>query len=358
MLRVQPTLTILAQMVSSFFFESEGVDFVQIDFSSNRPFSNQTLNSFRQLKSLFKCNSFDLIHCHTPIAGALCRIACRRLRKAGTKVIYTTHGFYFHKSGDFKSWALFYPIEWFCSGFCDAIVTINSEDFTVAKRMRCRKVFHMNGMGVDINRFWKNDVDCTAIRSKLDISPNDIVVLSVGELSKRKNQKIVVEALSLLHRPDVVLLHCGNAMNDLNTKDEVLQAAKSGGVRLLMLGLRSDVPDLCKIADIGTLSSTREGLGLAGIEMLASGLPLVASSVHGIKDYVKDGVNGYLANPYDARSFARGIEKLFDPATRAGMKDVCHDSVKSYDVSITRKQLAGIYDAMFPNEGFLLMGDD
>ena len=92
--------------------------------------------------------------------------------------------------------------------------------------------------------------------------------------------------------------------------------------------------------------------------MLASGLPLVASSVHGIKDYVKDGVNGYLANPYDARSFARGIEKLFDPAARAGMKDACHDSVKSYDVSITRKQLAGIYDAMFPNEGFLLMGDD
>lgn len=290
------------------FFESEGVDFVQIDFSSNRPFSNETFSSFWQLKSLFKCKSFDLVHCHTPIAGALCRIACRRLRKAGTKVIYTTHGFYFHKSGDFKSWALFYPIEWLCSGFCDAIVTINSEDFTVAKRMRCRKVFHMNGMGVDIDRFWKNDVDCTAIRSGLDISPNDIVVLSVGELSKRKNQKIVVEALSLLHRPDVVLLHCGNAMNDLNTKDEVLQAAKSGGVRLLMLGLRSDVPDLCKIADIGTLSSTREGLGLAGIEMLASGLPLVASSVHGIKDYVKDGVNGYLANPYDARSFARGIE--------------------------------------------------
>lgn len=326
------------------YFRSLGVTFEQIDFSSNKPFSRATANSYEQLKQLLKDSHFDLVHCHTPIAGALCRWACRTMRSCGTKVIYTTHGFYFHKGSGFKSWALFYPVEWIMSGLSDAIITINSEDYRAASRMRCPHVYHINGVGVDVDKFWSVDIDRDGYRKSLGIGPNDTVVLSVGELSRRKNLKVVIDALALLARPDIVLIHCGNAMNADNTLEEVKKAAEEGHVRMKMLGLRNDMPQICKCADIGTISSTREGLGLAGIEMLASGLPLVASGVHGILDYAKDGVNGYLANPYDAMSFAHGIEKLLDPDVRAKMRSVCHETALPFDSAVSRMQMKRIYD--------------
>jgi glycosyltransferase involved in cell wall biosynthesis len=326
------------------YFEKLDIDFFQIDFSSNEPLSKASLDSYRELKDVLVNTHFDLIHCHTPIAGALCRIVSRGLRKKGTKVIYTTHGFYFHKKSGVKAWLLYYPVEWFLSGLCDAIVTINQEDYQVAKGMRCSRVYHINGVGVDTDKFWNVQVNRDAYRHKLGIGPDDVVVLSVGELSRRKNQKVVVDALALINEPRLVLVHCGNAMNNANTKREMVDAANCEHVRLIMLGLRNDMPQICKCADIGTISSTREGLGLAGIEMLASGLPLVASAVQGILDYAKDGGNGFLADPLEPRSFARGIKKLLDPMVREGMRQTCHDSSLPFDSSVANAQMAQIYD--------------
>jgi glycosyltransferase involved in cell wall biosynthesis len=326
------------------YFEKLDVEFFQIDFSSNEPFSKNTLDSYRELKGLLRRKHFDLIHCHTPIAGALCRIASKGLRKKGTCVIYTTHGFYFHKGAGLKAWLLYYPIEWFLSGWCDALVTINWEDYRVAKRMRCSHTYHINGVGVDTDRFWNVQVNRDDYRRKLGIEPDDTVVLSVGELSRRKNQKVVVDALALIDKPNLVLVHCGNAMNPDNTRQEIVSAAERGNVHLIMLGLRHDMPQICKCADIGTISSTREGLGLAGIEMLASGLPLVASAVHGILDYAKDGENGFLADPLKPQSFAEGIARLLDPEVRRKMRQVCHDSSLPFDLSVTHAQRALVYD--------------
>lgn len=322
------------------YFQEHDVKFYQIDFSSNKPFSKETLKAYKQLKKIIEREKFDVIHCHTPIAGAITRWVSRNKRKNGTKVIYTTHGFYFHKGASKKSWIIFGTIERFMSRFCDAIITINNEDFNNAKTMHCKNVYHINGVGVDINKFKNVQINREEYRKSIGVDNSDIMILSIGELSKRKNQKVVVEAIAELNNPNLIFVHCGNAMNREATTEEIKQIAKEKNVRIKLLGLRKDIPEICHCADIGTISSTREGLGLAGIEMIASGLPIVASNVHGIVDYVQDGVNGFLANPYSIEDFKKGINELISGKLK---KEYISDSVLEFDKNKSFKQVKSIY---------------
>ncbi len=95
-------------------------------------------------------------------------------------------------------------------------------------------------------------------------------------------------------------------------KEELQQLANELNVHIKFLGFRKDIPEICCSADIGALPSFKEGLGLSGIEMLAAGLPVTGSNRQGIKDYVIDGVTGYLANPEDSKSFSEAIQKCFE----------------------------------------------
>ena len=214
------------------YFEDMNVVFHQIDFSSSKPVSFETLKSYKQMVELFKKEHFDLIHCHTPIAGAIARFAGRRQRKAGSIVIYTTHGFYFHKHSSKKTWMVFHTIEDMMSRYCDAIITINREDYENAKKLHCRKVFYIPGVGVDTKRFRDVDIDRSAYRKMLGIRDNQLLVLAVGELSHRKNHQIIVKALAKAQIPGAVFMICGNAMTSANTKEELEQLAKEVGIDL------------------------------------------------------------------------------------------------------------------------------
>ncbi len=335
--RVQP----LAGDIDAY-MEQIGVVFHQVDFSSTNPICKDNLKAYFELKQLKKEYHFELVHCHTPIAGAIGRLVFFTERTSGTKIIYTTHGFYFHSRSSKKQWFIYHTIEDIMSYLTDMIITINYEDFGNAQKMHCKNVRHINGVGVDTNKF----INCPTnreYRKKIGIEEDTLMILAIGELSRRKNHQIIIKALGQLKNKDVVFVICGNAMNGEATTDELKQLAKRNNVRLLLLGLRSDIPQICKCADIGAMPSLREGLGLSGIEMLASGLPLVASSSHGIKDYVEDGKNGFLADPYSADEFAEAIQKLSDKAVRTNMKEKCIESSRKFDISISFEQMEKIY---------------
>lgn len=328
------------------YFKEMNVIFHQIDFSSSKPLSIETLKSYKEIVALLKNNYFDVIHCHTPIAGAIARYAGREQRKKGSIVIYTTHGFYFHKYSNKKVWIIFHTIEDLMSRYCDAIITINREDFENAKRLHCKKVFYIPGVGVDTKRFGDVSVNRSSYREKLGISEEQILILAVGELSCRKNHQIIIKALAKAKNPNTVFMICGNAMTSANTKNELEELAMESGVDLRLMGLRDDVPEICKCADIGVMPSTREGLGLSGIEMLAAGLPVVASNVHGIVDYIKNSINGYLCDPFDEDAFAEAIKKLCDPNIRKSMAGNCVKSAEPFDIKYSRKAMQDIYTEM------------
>lgn len=128
------------------------IDFFQIDFDTKNPLSRDNVIAYKQLKKVVN-EEYDLIHCHTPIVGILTRMAAKKYRKTGTTVIYTTHGFTFTDKSSKKNWIVYFNAEKLMSRFCDAIITINHEDYNNAKRMHCPKVYIIPSVGLDSNRF-------------------------------------------------------------------------------------------------------------------------------------------------------------------------------------------------------------
>lgn len=323
----------------------KGVTFIDAKIDAKSPLTRNNLDYYKKVKALLEKHHFDLVHCHTPIVGLFVRLAARKYRKRGTKVIYTTHGLAYTHLSSRKEYFVYHSIESLASWFCDAIITINMEDYESAKRLHCKSVFHINGVGVDTKRFGSADIDRDEYRKQLGVPKNKLMVLAIGELSRRKNHTVIVEALAKLdNKADFVFAICGREMTAGGTGDEIRRMSREYGVDTLFLGFRSDIPEVIKCADIGVMPSVREGLGLSGIEMLSEGVPLVGSDVQGIREYVIGDKTGYLCNPNDADAFAEGLRRLADAETRNRMRPHCKDIVKQFDIAVSVKQRREIYN--------------
>lgn len=284
----------------------------QIDFGRS-PFSKSSYIAYKQIKKLLKENDFKILHCHTPVASAISRMASAKLYlKSKIYVIYTCHGFHFHKKSGIKSWLLYYPLELFTSIFTDMIITINHEDFKVIKKFPVKYKKYIPGVGVDTHSIYARKPDVASLRKEYGIPEDAFLILSIGELSDRKNQGVIIEAIGQLHREDIYYLICGTGENE--SKYRRLSIEKSIQDKVILAGHidHDKVMDLCHACDIGALPSTIEGLGLAGIETMSAGKPMIGSNVHGIKDYIINGKTGFGLNSNDIEGFAKAIEKLAD----------------------------------------------
>ena len=101
---------------------------------SRSPKSIDNIKAYFQLKEILSNNSYEVIHCNTPVGGIITRLAAMNARKHGTKVFYTAHGFHFYKGAPKKNWIVFYPIEKLMARFCDTLITITKEDYQLARR--------------------------------------------------------------------------------------------------------------------------------------------------------------------------------------------------------------------------------
>ena len=108
-------------------------EYVEIDFKRN-PLHPGNVSAYSKLKELIDREKFDIVHCHTPVGGLLGRLAAIKARKGGTRVFYIAHGFHFYKGAPLKNWLMYYPVEKFCSRFTDVLITINQEDYALAKK--------------------------------------------------------------------------------------------------------------------------------------------------------------------------------------------------------------------------------
>ncbi|WP_294633416.1 glycosyltransferase [uncultured Bacteroides sp.] len=321
---------------------SEGVILHNICFVRS-PFCSQNLMCYKHLKRIIDENNFNLIHVHTPTVGILTRFAARNARKRGTIVMYTCHGFHFHKAAPWKNWIMFYPIERFMSRFCDYIVTINKEDYNRSKTFYAPFVHYIPGVGVDINRIHKCKVDRRAYKCNLGVPEDCILILSIGEMIERKNHEVVIRALGMLHDSKIYYAICGKGP----LKEHLACVAKTLGIaeKVKFLGFRKDIPELCNTADISAFPSRIEGLGLAGIEAMAAGVPLISSDVHGILDYVIDGKTGYTCKPNDIEGFAKAIAILAnDEKLRNQMAASCWEAVAPFEIENALHEMWKIYD--------------
>lgn len=323
--------------------KSEGVILYNIHFARS-PFSAENIECYKKLQTIIDDIHFDLIHVHTPTVSILTRLAARKVRREGTVVMYTCHGFHFHNAAPKKNWMMLYPMERIMSHFCDYIVTINQEDYLRAQTFHVPNVRYIPGVGVDLSRIRKAaGVDKAELRKSIGVPEDGILVLAIGEMIPRKNHQVIIRAIAKIKNKNIYFAICGKGP----LKDELKQLANTLGIgeRVLFLGFRKDIPELCNIADISAFPSRIEGLGLAGIEAMAAGVPLVSSNVHGILDYVKDGKTGYALDPDNVDGFAVAIKKLADSKDlRSSMHDACIDAVEPFNIHNALRAMWDIYD--------------
>jgi len=282
--------------------------------------------SLIRLVQLFRRERFDILHAHTPIAALLGRIAARL---AGIPmVVYTAHGFYFHDQMRPLPKAFFVFLERLGGAMTDLLFTQSAEDAATAVDQRFLPADRVVaiGNGVDPDTFMPGDVAVRMrIRTALGIPAQAIAIGMIGRMVSEKGYGEFFAAAARIagtHR-DVYFVAIGDRLpsDHAGSIDAELESAGEAlGPRLILTGLRDDIPDLLSALDIFTLPSYREGMPRTIIEAMMMALPVVATDIRGSREEVVDGETGLLVPVRDEVALADALLKLTDdPAARRRM---------------------------------------
>lgn len=311
------------------------------------PFKIQNIKAYFKLKSMIKENNYDIIHCHTPLGGVLARLAARKVRTHGTKVIYTAHGFHFCKGAPLLNWLIYYPIEKQLAKYTDCLITINEEDYELAlqRKFQAKHIEHVHGVGVDTNRYRPiTETEKAELRKSFGYEPNDFLIFFAAEFNKNKNQQLLINSLALVqdYMPDAKLLLAGEGV--LQEKCRQLADQLKIAHKVDFLGFRKDIEQLVPMCDLAVGSSFREGLPVNIMEAMACGLPIVASKNRGHVELVQDQENGFIIPPYDYGQFARSLLKLYQShELRKTMGIASIHQVQTFSLAQLQLELSAIY---------------
>ena len=308
------------------------------------PLSKSNIKAYKQLVKIIRDEKIDYIHCNTPVGGILGRLAGKKCNVK--KVIYQAHGFHFYKGAPKKNWLLYYPVEKFLAHYTDALITINSEDFELAKnKLKLRgggKVYYVPGVGIDTAQFNDEENLREKKRTELNIPSDAFVLVSAGELNANKNNRVILSALEQLKQKNIHYVICGVGDLEVGLRKQVDNAGLQDNVHFL--GYRNDVKELYAMADCFVMPSYREGLSRSIMEAMASGLPCIVSKIRGNTDLVEHGENGFTCPAADAQAFADSIMQLASDRTlRFGMQKNNLEKIKNYDVSVVEQKMREIY---------------
>lgn len=310
--------------------------YFDVPFERN-PFKLGNVKAYKQLKTIINDGEYDVIHCHTPMGGCLTRLAANKARKNGSKVFYTAHGFHFYKGAPLINWLIYYPVERFLAHKTDVLLTINTEDYHRARRFKAGKKVYIPGVGIDIERYSKHNIERNRMRKENGIPVDAKVLLSVGEVNSNKNHRIVIEALPDLE--DYWYVICGKGPLEHNHR----KLAESLGVseRVIILGYRTNVEDYYKMSDIFVFPSKREGLGLALMEAMASEMICVASINRGTNDLLgESNLRFHSNNKEELIEILQNIDK-YDTETEIKKNK---EHLRKFDIKNTLTLLKQLYE--------------
>lgn len=316
--------------------EDEGVDCININFARS-PFSFKNIGAYQMLKNIIYDEGIKLIHAHSPVGGVITRVLV--LNNDQKRLIYTAHGFHFFKGASIKNWLTFYPIEKFFSYFTDDLITINSEDFQLAKKsFHAKRLHYVNGVGIDLKKF---DADKKKVNSNK--KQTKLKLISIGELNKNKNHRLVIEAIHQSKFKDCFSYDiCGEG----TLKEELTQLIKQYGLenQVRLLGYRDDVHHLLAESDIFVFPSFREGLPVSVMEAMATGLPVLASDIRGNHDLVVHEKGGFLFESGNVEDLVHYLEECFlHQENMIAFGDYNLQKIQEYSSDYVDSQMREIY---------------
>jgi len=196
----------------------------------------------------------------------------------------------------------------------DAVV-INSagiRDFAVIEEGAPGSKIHVIHNGVKAEDYLE-PLDRAALCSEFDLSPERCLIGAVGRLTHQKGFDVLLRALSLINREDIILLMIGRGEHEASLR---AQADKLGlRYQVHFAGYRRDVPRLLGALDLYVHPARFEGMPNALLEAMAAGCPIVASFVDGICELIEDGVHGWLVPAEDADALAGAMQTALNDRT-------------------------------------------
>lgn len=260
-----------------------------------------------------------------------------------TTLVTTLHSLEYRRSGgvDTPEGKMVDSLEWW-STYESSLIIVCSNSMLVDTR------YHFNvpeykikvtPIGIDPRKFRERSVDRSRVREKFGVPSDEKLILFVGRLTNQKGCEYLIRAIPYVSKFfKVRLLIAGDGY----LKGELESVAKTSGVRSMTTFAGyvadDDLTDLFLSSDVMAIPSIYEPFGVVALEAMASGLPVVASSVDGLAEVVRHEENGILVYPRDSSSIAWGISRILSEP--ANTRRLVSNALKDIDTRFSWKAVA------------------
>jgi D-inositol-3-phosphate glycosyltransferase len=310
-------------------------------------------------EAAFAPGRYDLLHAHYWLSGQVAAVAAERW---GVPLVQSMHTL-----GKVKNLAL-------ATGDCaEPAARIRGEGEVVAAADRlvantteeARQLIELYGAdpwrvetvspGVDLSVFCPSPVPAAALRRRLGLPADAVVLAFAGRIQPLKGPDIVLRAAASLLRSApwlagrlVVVIVGGPSGSEVGAPGRLTGLAEGLGiadcVRLEPPCPQRELADWYRAADIVLVPSHSESFGLVALEAQACGTPVVAAAVGGLRTAVRDGYSGILVDGHDPAAWARVLAKLVaSPSRLAKLARGAREHAAAFNWPATAERLLGVY---------------
>ncbi len=328
--------------------EAKGVRLFALPSLVRRLSFKNDLLAFISIYRLIKRIKPHIVHTHTSKAGLLGRLAACLARVP--IIIHTPHGHVFHSYYGPIMTKIFVFAEKMLSFMTDKITALTNgeRDEHLKEGIASFEKYVIVHSGVTLDRLMNMSVDIEAGKKKYGIPQNCNVIGVIGRLVPIKGHKYLVSAAESIikefHNTVFVFVGDGYLKASLERQAESIRVRKN----IIFTGWRKDAAEILDLFDILVLPSLNEGMGKVLVEGMALGKPIVASSVGGIIDLVKNGENGILVPPRDSDALGNAILQLIKNKNLAEElgKNGKAKVYPEFDASVMVKEIDDLYDSL------------
>ena len=302
--------------------------------------NDRDLSWLPRLRSLVRDRGIDIVHTHSPLTAAMARLAV-----LDTPHVYTEHNVW----DAYHPWtrranALSYHRNEIVLAVSQGVASSIEQHALRWRRPPVDVLYH----GYDERAVQSGRRARATARRVLHLPPDALVLGTAAIFRPQKRHALMVDAFARVanERPDAHLVLIGGGPLESQVRAQVARAGL--GDRVVITGVRDDVPALLPALDVFVLSSRAEGLPVSLLEAMAAGVPAVSTAVGGVPEVVEDGVTGLLVPPEDVEALWSSMMRLADPERRRRFARAGMQRAMRYSGARAWEQVQASYQRVLP----------
>ena len=287
-----------------------------------------------QLRQLLKQENVTIVHAQQSIDCVYARLAT-----IGTdiRVVETFHGFDFH-AGRFNKW-----INWLSIRMADAVcfVSKTQRDYYIqAYRIKRTEKLHVVYNGIDFSKFDKEYPEPDFLENRMSVR-----LAMVGNFVHTRDQMVVVKALEKVDSFDFYFVGRRDEKEPWRFDECVKYCEEHGIMNVHFVGGRGDVPAILQHMDAFVYATAHDTFGIAVVEALANGLPVIVNDWGVMREVTRDGEWAMLYKTGDSVDCAETIRNLIEhiEEEKKRAQKIAQEVRNAYSIKTHLQRLAEVY---------------